>query len=67
MKSKLVEHGTSFMIEFEAETVADAAIITRFKLNGIKEIIGINASAFQDGTFFGSVYIGKRKQSSPEI
>lgn len=62
MKTTFNEFKGCFSIDFEAETVADAAFIARLKLNGIKELRGIHANAYKDGTVFGSVIIGKRKQ-----
>jgi hypothetical protein len=49
------------------ENVKDAAALVRLKMNGIKEVRGIYAGCYEDGTISGSVVIGKRKQSDSSV
>lgn len=62
MKITIREHARCFAIDYEAETVADAALIARMNANGTKEVRSIYAFANESGTFTGSLVIGKMKQ-----
>lgn len=64
---ELVEHVGCFSMDMRAETVAEAAQLARLKMNGTKEMRGIYAYADKDGTFSGSVVIGKSKKVTSEL
>jgi len=63
MKIELHEYSGCFSFDMVAETVADASLLARLKMNGKKEVRGIYASAYDDGTFTGTINIGKARQS----
>jgi hypothetical protein len=62
MKVQIEEYGAVFSFNFEPESIADAAMLVRLKLNGTKELKGIWVTAHEKGTIEGSISIGKRKQ-----
>jgi hypothetical protein len=67
MKVQIVEYEGRFGLEIEPETVADASILVRLKINGTKEILGIYAEALRGGTMNGYIVIGKRRQVRSEV
>ena len=67
MIAKLIENGGCFSVEFKAETIADAALLSRMAVNATKEIRNLNAYAHNDGTFSGSIVIGKAKNNDSSL
>ena len=63
MKVTMNEYESCFSINLEAETMEDASVLVRFGMNGTKELIHKGANSYKDGTFYGSVTIGKRKRT----
>jgi hypothetical protein len=59
MQIKLIEHGNCFSFDLEPESIADAALIIRLKMNAKKEVRGVYASAHRDGHVSGALVIGK--------
>mgnify|MGYP001214759683 FL=1 len=64
---ELQEYDGCFSMDMRAETVAEAAQLARLKMNGTKEMRGIYVYADKDGTFSGSVVIGKSKKDTSEL
>jgi hypothetical protein len=67
MKATLTENEGSFWIEFEAENVADAALLVRFRIGATKEIRSRMMIAQPTGLIDGSVVFGKAKNRVGEI
>jgi len=70
MKAKLNEYDSGFSINIEAETIEEVAMLTRFGLNSTKDCY--YKAAFvgrkgDEGQFFMSVAIRKKKKTSSEI
>lgn len=63
MKITLTEWDGCFGFEMEAETLADAALLTRFALNATNEIRSLDTLAHQAGQFTGSLVLGKHKHA----
>ena len=61
MKIEIHEYDGCFSFGMTAETVEDAAMLSRLKMNGKKEVHGIYVAALNNGVFTGSVVIGKCK------
>lgn len=59
-----MEHDGCFSFELKAETMEDAAALTRFGLNKTKDIRHQSIGVHKDGTFTGSVVIGKKRNSN---
>lgn len=64
MKISLTEYDGSFSFDMTAETMADAALLTRFGMNSTKEIRYDSASANQNGTFEAGLVIAKIKRAT---
>ena len=47
-----------------AENMADAALLVRFGVNATNEVRHLSAIANGDGTFGGSLVLGKHKKAS---
>ena len=67
MKVELNEYDGCFDIALTAETVADAAKMARMSMNRTTELRSCGADAYADGTFYGHVVIGKRKNNTSTI
>ena len=67
MKVTMNEHESCFSIDLEAETMEDASMLVRFGMNSTKELKYSAANSYKDGTFYGSVTIGKRKRTVTRI
>jgi hypothetical protein len=67
MKIKLTEYNGCFGFELEAETVSDAAQLTRFGMNSTKEIRYAETFVTGDGSFSTNITLGKRKKSLSTI
>ena len=63
MKVTVQEHSACFGIELTPETIAEAALLIRLGINATKDVRSVSATAHADGSIYGSVVIGKRKQS----
>ena len=62
MKVKVFEFDGCFSFDLFPESVEDAVILVRVKLNGIKEVRGIHVDCTKNLMMYGSVVIGKRKE-----
>lgn len=68
MKATLTEYYGCFSIELEAETLAEAAIITRAGMNSTKELRSLDAYVgAQDGTFVLSTVLAKSKKANGNV
>lgn len=67
MKITLKEWEGCFGFDLEAESMQDAALLVRMGMNATKEIRHISATANQDGTFHGSLVLGKHKSANNDI
>ena len=67
MKISMKEHEGCFAFEMEAETIADAALLTRFSTNVTNDVRFAGAYAHNDGMFSGSVVLGKRRHWDTRI
>lgn len=67
MKVKLNEFNGCFAAEFTAETVEDAAALVRMAANRTSELRSCSASVHMDGTVYGYIDIGKRKNATSNI
>lgn len=67
MKVELNEYDGCYEIALTAETVADAAKLARMSANRTTELRSCGADAYKDGTFYGHVVIGKRKNDTSAI
>jgi hypothetical protein len=67
VKIKLMEHEQCFAITFEAENMADAALLVRFRIGATKEIRSRMMIAQPTGLIDGSVVFGKAKNRVGEI
>jgi len=63
MKAQLTEYEGCFSIELQAETIQEAATITRFGLNRTKEIRSTYAHAGKTGEFTAAAVLGKSKKA----
>lgn len=67
MKITLFENDGCFGLDFSAESMADAALLTRFGMNRTSEIRSSGVQANRDGTFAGHMIFGKSKRANNEI
>jgi hypothetical protein len=67
MKATLQEHDGCFSIEFEAESLADAALLVRFGVNRTKEVRHAGTDAHGDGTVTASVVFGKHRRFNSSV
>lgn len=67
MKVDLKEHDGSFCFYFQAENMADAALVTRIGANAKKVVCSLNSFADKDGSFHGYVVISKNKKADSSI
>ena len=67
MKIQVTEHNDSFLFNLEAETLEDAAFLTRFGLNRTKQLRYAEADAWENGKFSGDICFGKNKKFSSTI
>ena len=67
MKVEMDEYDGCFRISFTAETVEDAAKLSRMAVNRTTELRSCSADAYKDGTFYGHIIIGKRRDSTSTI
>ena len=64
MKIEFSENDGCFHFAMIAETMADAALLVRFGVNATNEVRHLSAIANGDGTFGGSLVLGKHKKAS---
>jgi hypothetical protein len=67
MKISLIEYEGCFSLDFNAETMADAALLTRFGMNRTNEIQTAGTQANRDGTFTGHLILKKSKRADSNI
>ena len=67
MKTVLHELDRAFAFELTAETVADAAALTRLALNATTHVERTTACAARGGGVSGWVSIGKRVNGTSEV
>lgn len=67
MKITMRENEGCFAFEMQAETMADAALLTRFSTNVTDEVRSAGSYAHNDGTFSGAVVLGKRRHWDTRI
>ena len=67
MKISMTENEGCFAFTMTAETMADAALLTRFSINVTNEVRIATANAYKDGTFMGYCVLGKRRRADSRI
>ena len=67
MKIKFTEAEGCFFFDLEAETMQEAALLTRFSVNRSKEVRHAEAVVTSTGGFEASVVIGKIKKPTSAI
>jgi hypothetical protein len=67
MKIQLVEREQCFAVEFEAENLADAALLVRFGVGGTKEIRSRHVVARIEGKLEGCIVFGKSKKRVGDV
>ena len=67
MKISMIENEGCFAFNMTAETMADAALLTRFSTNVTNEVRGAAVNAHKDGTFMGYCVLGKRRRADSQI
>jgi hypothetical protein len=67
MKFSMLEHDATFDIQMQAETLEDAATLTRMGLNVTKEPVDLTVTAFKGGQFSARLSFTKRKNASGRI
>jgi hypothetical protein len=64
---QLKEHEGCFAFELTPETTQDAALIVRLGINATKEVRHLSAAVNSDGTFGGTLVLGKHKAANNHI
>jgi len=67
MKISIFENQWSFGFHLDAETLAEAAWITRFQVNVKKDVPAFGASALKDGTFRQYINFQRKKDQTSII
>ena len=67
MKISMIENEGCFAFNMTAETMADAALLTRFSTNVTNEVRSATTNAHKDGTFTGYCVLGKRRRADSRI
>jgi len=67
MQITLTEHDGCFAVDFTAQNMADAALLTRFGMNRTQEIRTAGVQVNRDGTFTGHLIFGKSKRANNNI
>jgi hypothetical protein len=67
MKIQLDEHGGCFSIYLEAETMGEAAALTRMGVNHTRDLRYVGASAYDTGKFCFQLTLGKHRRSDSNI
>jgi hypothetical protein len=67
MKVEVTEYQGCFSIDLSAETIAEAAKLTRLGMNSTKELRGLDAYASENGTFTASCVVAKARKATSQI
>ena len=67
MKTKLVECNGCFSADFTAETVGEAALLTRLGMNSTSKLRACSAYAYTDGTFTAHIVVAKHRRSDSRV
>lgn len=67
MKAVLLEHSGCFEVSFEAETLQEAALLTRAGLNHTRELRWMGSNVYEDGKFTLSIVVGKHRRADSSI
>ncbi len=67
MKITFTEYDGCFCFDLEAETMADAATLTRFGMNHKAEIRAAATNVLKDGKFEAGVVIPKHKHANSDV
>lgn len=67
MKITLTEHDGCFAFDLAAETLPDAALLTRLGMNATKEIRHASTNVSRDGRFEAGVVIAKHKHANNDV
>lgn len=67
MKATLTEHDGCFAIELEAETMQEAALITRAGMNSKKELRSADAYVEANGNFLLSAVLAKSRKANNSV
>jgi hypothetical protein len=67
MKITFAEHAGCFAFDLVAETMADAALLTRFGMNRTNEVRSADAFANENGSFHGCLIVAKHKKAANAI
>jgi hypothetical protein len=64
---RVTENGGCFAISLQAETLQDAALLTRLGMNATKDMRYVGTSAYEDGRFEFGIVIGKHKRATERV
>ena len=67
MKITMHEYEGCFSFELEAETLADAALLTRFGMNATRTVQYVSCNVNQGGKFEGGLVISKHKRANSDV
>lgn len=67
MKILMSEHPGCFALDFEAETMAEAALLVRFGMNRTSQITSHGVAVAHDGSFAGHLVFAKSKRAANVI
>jgi hypothetical protein len=67
MKATVDEFDECFSIELTAETINEAASLTRMGMNATKELTYFCTDVFKDGSFISTIELGKNKRAETII
>lgn len=67
MKITFTEHDGCFAIELSAETMPEAAALTRFGMNRTDEIRHATAYVNADGSFNASIVFAKSRRANNDV
>ena len=67
MNITMQEHEGCFAFDMVAETMADAALLTRFSTNVTNELRSAGAHAHKDGAFTCHCVLGKHRKANSDI
>jgi hypothetical protein len=67
MKINFTEHECCFAFDLEAETMADAATLTRFGMNRTDNIRHASTNVSKEGKFESGLVIAKNKRANSDV
>ena len=67
MKITMKEYDGCFAFDMTAETMEDAALLTRYSTNVTNKVRSASSEARKDGVFSGYLVLAKRRRSSGRI